>query len=345
MIKPRLPEPGATIAVISPSWGGPSYFPAVYENGLKILREEFGFVITEYPTSRMSDELLHAAPELRARDINNAFADPAVQGIICSIGGNDSSRILRYLDTETIVRNPKMIMGYSDSTTFLSWLNTLGLVTFYGPSVMSGFSQILNYPEALAEYHAFFAGIPLGDIVPFPGYSHGYPDWARPENIGGTGPVVTTETEHTWINGSSASRGLGFGGCIEVLQFINGTRFWPDTDFWKGRVLFLETSEDAPAPDQVGYWLRNFGVQGILEQLSGLVFAKPRDYSVEDRRNLERVILDIVVGEFGCRELNIVTNVDFGHTDPRHIIPLGIEVELDPRAGQLRFTEGGFRQT
>lgn len=38
-------------------------------------------------------------------------------------------------------------MGYSDTTTLLTYCNQLGLVTFHGPAVMAGFSQM----EALGE--------------------------------------------------------------------------------------------------------------------------------------------------------------------------------------------------
>src|SRR6185436_1671657 len=99
-IKPHKLTPGDTVAIISPSWGGPSVFPHIYENGLKILREEFCLVIKEYPTARSEADFLYHHPEVRAEDINQAFADPEVKAIIASIGGDDSVRILPYLDTE-----------------------------------------------------------------------------------------------------------------------------------------------------------------------------------------------------------------------------------------------------
>jgi muramoyltetrapeptide carboxypeptidase LdcA involved in peptidoglycan recycling len=35
--------------------------------------------------------------------------------------------------------------------------------------------------------------------------------------------------------------------------------------------------------------------------------------------------------EFNQTELPIVTNMDFGHTDPRFILPMGITAEIDCR--------------
>ncbi len=49
---PRKLQPGDTVAVLSPSWAGPAVFPDVFELGLRRLREEFGLVPVEYPTTR-----------------------------------------------------------------------------------------------------------------------------------------------------------------------------------------------------------------------------------------------------------------------------------------------------
>lgn len=43
--------------------------------------------------------------------------------------------------------------------------------------------------------------------------------------------------------------------------------------------------------------------------------------------------------EYPAPDLNVVVNLDFGHTDPRHILPLGISLGLDPEAGALRYLE------
>ncbi len=95
-IKPNKLNQGDTVAIISPSWGGPSIFPHIHENGLKALREEFGLIIKEYPTARAEADFLYHQPEARAADVNQAFADPEVKAIIASIGGDDSVRILPY---------------------------------------------------------------------------------------------------------------------------------------------------------------------------------------------------------------------------------------------------------
>ena len=43
-------------------------------------------------------------------------------------------------------------MGYSDTTTLLAYCNQLGLVTFHGPAVMAGFSQMDSLTEAFKNH-------------------------------------------------------------------------------------------------------------------------------------------------------------------------------------------------
>ena len=82
--KPERLHKGDTVAIVSPSWGGPSVFPRIYENGLKVLRQ-WGLKIKEFPTARMDANFLRANPQVRAEDINDAFADPEVKAIFASI--------------------------------------------------------------------------------------------------------------------------------------------------------------------------------------------------------------------------------------------------------------------
>src|SRR6187549_720070 len=91
--RPRRLSPGDTVAVVSPSWGGPDAFPHVFEHGLAQLRD-WGLEVREYPSTRTSAERLSRDPVLRAADINAAFADPSVRAVFASIGGDDSIRLL-----------------------------------------------------------------------------------------------------------------------------------------------------------------------------------------------------------------------------------------------------------
>lgn len=340
-VKPRALRPGDTVAVVSPSWGGPDVFPQIYDRGLQVLRDELGLRVKEYPTARMAPDALRRAPRARAADITAAFADPDVAAIVASIGGDDSVRILPFLDAEAIRANPKILMGYSDTTTLLTYANRLGLVTFHGPAVMAGIAQLPSLPPAFAQHlrAILFDAPPSYRYTPYASYSEGYPDWGDPANVGLVSPPQEDPGGWRWLQGSSAVEGRLFGGCVEVLEFLKGTAFWPEPAFWDGVILFLETSEEVPTPAQVSYMLRNYGMQGIVERLAGILVGRPRGYTPEMKQELEGRIAAVVGEEFGRPDLPVVTNMDFGHTDPQLVLPLGVRAEIDPAAGTVRLLE------
>lgn len=145
-IKPKRLEQGDTIAIVSPSSGAAHKFPHIYESGIKTLKN-LGLDIKEYPTARASNDFLYKNPEKRAEDLNKAFEDKEADAIITTIGGDDSIRTLPFINTKVAVKNPKTIMGLSDTTTIITYYNQTGLVTFYGPSVMAGLSQASVLPK------------------------------------------------------------------------------------------------------------------------------------------------------------------------------------------------------
>ncbi len=106
--QPPALKPNDKVAIVSPSSGMPFLFPWVYEQGLDRLKKVFQLEPVEFPTARQSPEYLSRNPKARAEDINGAFADPAIKGIIATIGGNDQIRILPHLDKKKIRRQPNV---------------------------------------------------------------------------------------------------------------------------------------------------------------------------------------------------------------------------------------------
>jgi len=327
---PRLSR-GDTVAVLSPSWGGPSIYPNVFELGLRNLENLFGLKIKEYPTARMADAEIYANPKARAEDINRAFADPEVKGIIASIGGDDSVRILPYLDLDTIFANPKILMGYSDTTTLTSYLNQNGLVTFNGPSVMAGFAQMRHLPADFVSHvrEILFEPTERYEYRAYPEWADKYRPWQTPDYDGETEALRANEGAR-WLQGEDVVQGRLFGGCIEVLEFMKSTRFWPAEVFWDGKILFFETSEDKPTVPMVKYMLRNYGSMGALDRIAGILYGRARAYTGEEKESLYKMMVQVVAGEFGRRDMPIVANMDFGHTDPQWVMPLGVMAEIDP---------------
>ena len=101
----------------------------------------------------------------------------------------------------------------------------------------------------------------------------------------------------------------------------------------------IETSEEKPSPAEVGFSLRNLGIQGILGQLSGIIIGRPKEYTPEEKIELYETVVKIVSGEFGMDQLPIVANLDFGHTDPQMIMPQGIKTKIDCAKKEISFLE------
>lgn len=215
MIKVKKIKPGSRIAIISPSSGLPFLFPDIYELGLKNLKDTFGFEIVEMPTARMSPEELYNNPKIRANDINQAFEDDSIDGIVTSIGGYESVRILEYLDIDTILNHPKFIMGFSDASTFLSYLNYRGMITFYGPSVMAGFAQLNYLPKEFTKHIEtilFSNDIPYS-YKPYAKWTDGYKDWSNKETIGECTEFYDNDSGYILLQGNQVIEGYLWGGC------------------------------------------------------------------------------------------------------------------------------------
>lgn len=346
LVKPPPLRPGDTVAVVSASWGGPATYPATFDAGLRVLRDTSGLEVVEAATARMAPEALKADPRLRAETLNALFFDPDISAIIATIGGDDSVRILPWLDTAAALAHPKIFLGYSDTAAQNVAYHLAGLVTFNGPAVMAGFAQMQHFASAKEHVRSMlFGDSDHGSYLPYPQWVDRYADWADPANADAVGPLQDHDGWH-WLNGDQVASGRLFGGCVEVLEMLKGTRWWPNaassaagTSWWDDRVLFLETSEDKPSVDFVRCSLRNYGAQGVFDHLSALWVGRARSYTDAEKQQLDEALVDVVVTEFGRDDLPIVSNLDFGHTDPQWVLPLGVRVETDPGSRTLGWTE------
>lgn len=342
VVRPRRLAPGDTVAVLSPSWGGPHAFPHVFDYGLDALRG-WGLEVREYPSARAPEAILHADPRLRADDLNRAFADPSIRAVIASIGGGDSIRLLPFLDTAVIRANPKILMGFSDTTALLTTVRQLGMVTFHGPSVMAGLSQLGAFAPAYREHvrSMLFEPASVHAYRRYGVFAEGYPDWGEPSLVGLTNPPRPDDGPHL-LQGTGRVTGELFGGCLEVLDWLRGAPGWPGAGEWAGRLLLFEPSEEKPAPLQVARILRAFGAQGVFDRrtgVSGVLVGRARDHSADEVAGFEEAVLGVIAGELGRAALPVVSNLPFGHTDPQWVLPLGVRAELDADDGSLRLVE------
>jgi muramoyltetrapeptide carboxypeptidase LdcA involved in peptidoglycan recycling len=344
MIKPRRLRRGDQVAAVSLSWGGPGAIPHRYATGKQQFETEFGVRIVEMPHALREPEWLRQHPEARAQDLMDAFRDPAIAGIISTVGGDDSLRLLRHLDLEVIRTHPKVFLGYSDTTVSHLACFKAGLGSFYGPSFMAGFAENGGMFPYLIEgvRRTCFSAECIGRLGPAAeGWTVEWLDW---ENLDSQRRRRQMHPATPWrfLQGEQAAEGALFGGCLEVLEWLRGTAVWPDASTLRGAILFLETSEEAPPPSAVARALRTFAAMGILQSLAGLLFGRPGGATlpVEQFEDYDRAVLQVVATEEGLRDLPVVTRMDFGHTDPMCVLPYGVRARIDPINQTIDILEG-----
>lgn len=103
---PRL-RAGDTIAAVSLSSGLAAQLPDRYAAGKRQLEEAFCLKVIEAPNALASDEWLYRHPEARAADLHWALENPDVRAVVSTIGGDDSIRLLPYLDLDLIRAHPQ----------------------------------------------------------------------------------------------------------------------------------------------------------------------------------------------------------------------------------------------
>lgn len=340
MIKPKRLKKGDKIAVVSLSWGGLGDDDLIhkYEIAKKRLEEEFGLIVQAMPHALKGSDFVAAHPELRAKDLMDAFEDSTIAAVFCAIGGDDTIRILPYVDIGTLKRNPKIFMGYSDTTTNHFMMFKAGLVSFYGPSVMCEFGEyvkMFEYTET-AVRDVLFGEWSRYELKPSPVWSDDYVPWDV-ENINKPNVMKLDTKGYEVISGSGTVQGHLLGGCIDVFPMVVGTSIWPTLDEWRGAIMFIETSEDKPSPDIIKWTFRNLAAQGILKVIKGIMVGKPQAEVYYDE--YKTAIKGVVCDEEHLTDLPIFYNVNFGHSIPIGILPYGILTELNSEEKTVTFLE------
>lgn len=330
MIKPKRLNYGDKIAVVSLSWGGlgDEELKHKFDIAEKRLREDFGLKVIVMPHALKGSEFVYRHPELRAEDLMKAFADKDIKAVICAIGGDDTIRTLPYIDFNIICSNPKIFMGYSDSTINHFMMYKAGLVSFYGPSVMCEFGEYVQMAEYThnAVQKFLFEDTEGYCIKSSPVWSDSFIPW-KIKNIGKSKKLKSEKHGCEVLQGSGKVTGHLLGGCIDVFQMAVGTPIFPTLEQWNGAILFIETSEEKLAPEFVKYALRNLAAQGVIKVLNGIIVGKPQDEIYY--QEYKEVITQVVTVEEGREDLPIFYNINIGHAYPTGILPLGIKTELD----------------
>jgi len=341
LIKPAGLEKGDQVALISLSWGGANAFPLRYEIGKRQIAESFGLKLIETEHARKDANWLAENPQARANDLMAAFSNPDIKGIISIIGGSDSYKIIPYVDLNVIKNNPKVFMGYSDTTMSHFLCYKAGLSSFYGPAVMTSFADgggILAYTKE-AVSRTLFKKDPLGTLPDYKGpWATKFTDWGDKDQENKMRVFYSPKPMQFFNKGKNAEGSL-IGGCIETLVQMVETAIWPSVEEWKDKVLFLEISEDCAGLDHLKQSLEILYQAGMFSKPSAILFGRPSD-SIEPEY-FETITEGFV--KFCIENLNIsvpiVCNVPFGHSDPVLVLPYGRNIIINSEQKEILIDE------
>ena len=293
MIKPSALKPNATIGILSPSsW--------LNETDLKTavsIFESKGYKLVLGESIFFKEFTYAGTPEERADDINNMFANPDIDAIICARGGYGANRVLPLLDYDLIQANPKIFMGFSDITAFLiSITQKTGLVTFHGP-------MLTNFKKGMVNYNF--------DLM---------------ENIlsGSESKAIQSPSELP-INILKSGKTIGplWGGNMCLLINRLGTPDQLDTD---GGILFIEDIDEyLYAFDRM---LVHMKKAGMFENIKGLIIGElvdMKDYDNPFGKSTDEIVMNV------CDDLDIpiISNFPCGHGIYQATLPISIPVQLD----------------
>jgi muramoyltetrapeptide carboxypeptidase len=254
--------------------------------------------------------------EDRAADLNAMFADPGVDAIHCVRGGWGAARLLPLLNWNTIARNPKILVGYSDITALLLAIHArTGLVTFHGP-------------VGASTWNAFNV------------------DWMRRVLWNGEAAVFANAKEtsdtlvpvknRTRVITPGKARGRLLGGNLTVFTTIVGSGFLPD---FSDCILFLEDVEEAPY--SLDRMLTQLKLAGILSQAKGVVWGTCDGCSPGEGFG-SLTIPDILDDHVKTLGVPAYSGAMIGHVDRQFTLPLGVQVELDADAGTITMLESAI---
>ena len=230
----------------------------------------------------------------RVADLHAAFADPTIEGVLCTRGGWGSAELLPLLDATLIRANPKVFVGYSDHTSLHAWLwNECRLPTFYAPMVAADWSNLDG-----VDYRTWRAALQS----------------AAPWSVGAEDGLRTLRAGH--------AEGRLLGGCLSILVSLLGTPFEPQTE---GKLLFLE--DTGAKPYQIDRMLWQLRQAAKLDGVRGIVFGEMLDCASPGAplELLEEVILRVFDDFSGP----IAIGLRSGHVSRGNVtLTLGVEAEL-----------------
>jgi len=317
-MKPKRLKPGDTVALVSPA---NATFNTIELQFATESLEALGFKVRQSEHMLERHGYLAGQDKARAEDINTAFADTSVACVHAIRGGWGSARLLPYLDFDTIRRNPKVLIGYSDITALLLAVHgKTGLITFHGPIALGRWdSYSLDYYKRV---------LMNGEAVTYTNKQGINPD---------RNALIQTEFRTQTITPGKA-RGRLVGGNLTVLTTILGSPYLPD---WNDTILFCEdVREDFYRVDRM---LTQLKLGGVLGKIKGFVFGGCSECGPGDGNYGALTLEEIFADHIKPLGVPAWQGAMIGHAQPQWTLPVGAQVEIDATAATIALLEPAVR--
>jgi len=266
--------------------------------------EALGLEPVVYPSCRRENRRGYFAADdgQRAKDLQDAFADSAISGILCLRGGYGAGRLLPLLNWRELERHPKVFCGYSDVTALHIALNQrCHLVTYHTPMPATQYYEKVDGFTMSYLRRALFGAL--------------------------TGPMPLWTGARTLHDGTA--KGVLCGGNLSLIRDSLGTPWELDT---RGKLLFLEdVDEHNHRIDEMLTQLRN---AGKLDECAGILLGPWTRCTPEDPENtleLEEIIEELILPT----GKPVLGGLSCGHVLPTMSLPLGARAILDAGARTL----------
>lgn len=315
IIKPKHLVKGDTVGIVAPA------SPLENESEIEYTYQWLKKIGLKYKVGKHlfdSYSDFAGSDENRIADFNAMWADPEVKAVMPMRGGNGAARLLNGIDYDLIAKNPKIIVGYSDITSFLIAIHQkTGLVTFHGP-MMGGFF------EGSYTYHNYLKAVmnnkPIGVVT----------DKEEKELWNPEGPPTR------FVIAKGKARGRLTGGCMTLIRQLMGTPYEIDTE---GKILFLEDLD--AEPHEIDRMLYQLHLAGKLEKAAGIVVGECTNCnpggsgrnSFPLNFSLDRILEQRLSG----LGIPVIYGLRFGHSKEKFTIPLGVMASIEATDNGVRF--------
>ncbi len=324
---------GDTIAFFSPSSPVTSWAHKRFERA-KAFLEQKGFKLIAGKLTGKADYYRSASIKERAEELNELIANPEVKCIISTIGGMNSNALLPYIDYETLKRNPKIIIGYSDMTAILLGIySKIQLTTFYGPALVASFGEIGCILEKTFNY---FEDVLIKAETPYlienpHKWTDEFIDWEEQKR-----EKKLLDNKLITIN-EGIAKGRLIAGNLDTILGIYGSAYMPEIK--DGDILLIEDSlKDASVIERS---FAHLHLNGVFDKIGGLILGKHEQF---DDRGSNRKPYEIMMEIIGHRDYPILAEYDCSHTFPMITLPIGATVTLDASKQQLTLEEEYLRE-